>query len=1041
MPRLTGGRPPRATASLIALAIALAAPTAVADTPPLALTTPSDITIEATSGSGAAVAFIVTSNRPSANVSCDHAPGSVFAIATTTVACTATDGPTDTASASFSVTVRDTTPPGITVPADIAAAATSAAGAVVGFTASAADTVDGSLSPSCSPASGSAFPLGETTISCTVTDAHGNTGSASFNITVGDATPPVLSLPGDQSATTVNAAGAAVSFTATANDNIDGSVAPSCSPASGATFPVATTTVHCSATDTHGNTSTGTFSITVTLADTTPPVVSVPANVTKEAASGSGAQVAFTASASDNVDGPLPASCSPASGATFPIGSTMVTCRATDAHGNTGSASFTVAVRDTTAPGVGVPAGVTREASSSAGAAVTFSASAIDAVDGSLSPSCTPVSGSTFALSATTVTCRATDAHGNSATASFDVHVVDTTAPQLHLPGDISLTTQSSGGGSATFAVTATDTVDGSIAPSCSPASGATFPVGKTNVACRAADAHGNVSTGSFTVSVTLVDTTPPVVSVPGALKVEAQSSSGATATFSVSATDALDGPVAPTCSRASGSTFAVGTTTVVCNATDKHNNTGSGSFTITIVDTTNPVVHVSDVSVEATSPDGATASFGVSAEDSVDGSLTASCTPASGAQFPVGTTTVTCIATDAHSNTGKASFTATVQDTTGPVVTVQSDLTREANGPAGAEVAFTASASDAVDGPLTPAAVVCEPTSGSVFQLGRTVVTCSASDRRANVGRASFAVTVVDTTPPRLNVPAAITLTGANALPASSPTIAAFLNSANATDLVDGKVPVTNNAPSSFPIGATTVTFTATDNGGHKTTASSSVTVTVAAAPQPAAPDTKPPAKVGNLVARASDGAVSLTWQPPADPDFDHVVVEQSTEGAVGAIVYTGNATGYRATGLNNAVEYRFVVVGYDKAGNASADAVVTATPAAVMLLLPKNGTVQKKPPLLDWRDVAGASYYNVQLYRIPSLLAGSSGLPVGVKVLSLWPAQSRLRVTAAWTFGKKRYRLVPGIYRWYVWPGFGPRADVRYGALLGQSTFVVGR
>ena len=962
MPRLTRGRRARATASLIALAIALAAPTAVADTPPLALTTPNDITIEATSGSGAAVAFIVTSNRPSANVSCDPPSGSVFAITTTTVACTATDGPTDTASATFSVTVKDTTPPGVTVPADIVAAATSAAGAVVGYNASAADAVDGSLSPSCSPPSGSAFPLGETTVSCTVTDAHGNT-------------------------------------------------------------------------------STGTFSITVTPTDTTSPVVSVPADVTKEATSGSGAQVAFTASASDNVDGPLPASCSPASGATFPIGSTIVTCRATDAQGNTGSASFMVAIRDTTAPTVSVPAGVTREASSSAGAAVTFSASAVDAVDGSLSPSCTPVSGSTFALSSTPVTCRATDAHGNSATASFDVHVIDTTAPQLHLPGAVSVTTQSPGGGSATFAVTATDIVDGSIAPSCSPASGATFPVGETNVACRAADAHGNVSTGSFTVSVTLVDTTPPVVSVPGALKVEAQSSSGATATFSVSATDALDGPVAPTCSRTSGSTFAVGTTTVVCSATDKHNNTGSGSFTITVVDTTNPVVHVSDIRVEATSPDGATASFGVSAEDSVDGSLTASCTPASGAQFPIGRTTVTCTATDARGNTGKASFTATVQDTTGPVVTVHGDLTREANGPAGAEVAFTASASDAVDGPLTPAAVRCEPTSGSVFQLGRTVVTCSASDLRANVGRASFAVTVVDTTPPRLNVPAAIMLTGANALPASTPTIAAFLDSANATDLVDGKVPVTNNAPSSFPIGATTVTFSATDVRGHNTTASSTVTVTVAAVPQPAAPDTKPPAKVGNLVARASDGAVSLTWQLPADPDFDHVVVEQSTEGAVGAIVYTGNATGYRATGLNNAVEYRFVVVGYDKAGNASADAVVTATPAAVMLLLPKDGTVQKKPPLLDWRDVAGASYYNVQLYRIPSLFAGSSGLPVGAKVLSLWPAESRLRITAAWRFGKKRYRLVPGIYRWYVWPGFGSRADVQYGPLLGQSTFVVGR
>ena len=40
---------------------------------------------------------------------------------------------------------------------------------------------------------------------------------------------------------------------------------------------------------------------------------------------------------------------------------------------------------------------------------------------------------------------------------------------------------------------------------------------------------------------------------------------------------------------------------------------------------------------------------------------------------------------------------------------------------------------------------------------------------------------------------------------------------------------------------------------------------------------------------------------------------------------------------------------------------------------------------------------------------------------------------------FGGKRYRLVPGSYRWFVFPGLGKRSQARYGALVGQSAFTV--
>lgn len=80
-------------------------------------------------------------------------------------------------------------------------------------------------------------------------------------------------------------------------------------------------------------------------------------------------------------------------------------------------------VRDTTPPVITVPGPITTNATSPAGAAVSYSVSATDPDDAVASLSCVPASGSTFPIGTTTVTCTATDTHGNSATASFSVHV------------------------------------------------------------------------------------------------------------------------------------------------------------------------------------------------------------------------------------------------------------------------------------------------------------------------------------------------------------------------------------------------------------------------------------------------------------------------------------------------------------------------------------------------------------------------------------------------------------------------------------------
>jgi hypothetical protein len=141
--------------------------------------------------------------------------------------------------------------------------------------------------------------------------------------------------------------------------------------------------------------------------------------------------VNFAAATAVDVVDPAPlVGCDAATGATFPLGVTTVACTASDFSGNAVSGTFTVEVRDTTAPTWATgPEGTTAEATGPGGAVVNYTnPTATDAVS---APTvvCVPPSGSQFALGSTAVTCTASDAAGNANAATFAVTVVDTVAP------------------------------------------------------------------------------------------------------------------------------------------------------------------------------------------------------------------------------------------------------------------------------------------------------------------------------------------------------------------------------------------------------------------------------------------------------------------------------------------------------------------------------------------------------------------------------------------------------------------------------------
>jgi hypothetical protein len=281
----------------------------------LAITAPAAVTVNATSANGATVndatLGAATATGGVGTITITRAPaGNQFPIGSTTVLWMAADADHNMVTAQQTVTVNDATPPVVTAPANMTLAATSASGAVAAFSASATDMVDGSVAVSCVPASGSTFPVGTTTVTCSATDAHGNSASASFSITVTplastDKKPPVLTLPGRQVVEATGPAGAIVTFTASALDAVDGPVPVACTPASGSIFPLGTTQVSCSAHDQAGNTKTGTFNVVVR--DTTPPnIVSLTPSVSVLPATDQVVPVSIAAVATDAVD-PAPA--------------------------------------------------------------------------------------------------------------------------------------------------------------------------------------------------------------------------------------------------------------------------------------------------------------------------------------------------------------------------------------------------------------------------------------------------------------------------------------------------------------------------------------------------------------------------------------------------------------------------------------------------------------------------------------------------------------------------------------------------------------
>jgi hypothetical protein len=165
--------------------------------PACGLTCPANITVSnAANQCGATVTFPAPATTGlCSTVTCVPASGSFFPKGTTTVTCTGTSPGNPNATCSFTVTVNDTQPPAITCPPSFAVGTTGNT-AVVNYAApTASDNCPGIQAVTCVPASGSSFPVGVTTVTCTVRDAVNNSATCSFQVTVNRVGAPSITDP------------------------------------------------------------------------------------------------------------------------------------------------------------------------------------------------------------------------------------------------------------------------------------------------------------------------------------------------------------------------------------------------------------------------------------------------------------------------------------------------------------------------------------------------------------------------------------------------------------------------------------------------------------------------------------------------------------------------------------------------------------------------------------------------------------------------------------------------------------------------------
>ena len=189
---------------------------------------------------------------------------------------------------------------------------------------------------------------------------------------------------------------------------------------------------------------------------------------------------------------------------------------------------------------------------------------------------------------------------------------------------------------------------------------------------------------------------------------------------------------------------------------------------------------------------------------------------------------------------------------------------------------------------------------------------------------------------------------------------------------------------------------------------------------------DATPP-RLRKVTEESTGDSDVLSWS--SSSAADRIVVRRSVRGhKKHSTVFDGSASGFTDKNARPGTQYVYRLQAFDQAGNASRVATVTGRLKILALRKTPYVPIAAPNPVLRWPRIAGAAYYNVQLFR------GSK------RIYAAWPTMHQVGLQANWKWSGHRFRLSPGRYRWFVWAGFGARRLAKYRS-VGSARFVIPR
>jgi len=692
--------------------------------------------------------------------------------------------------------IPDTTKPIISPPADLVIEATGSLTFVELGEAIALDENGIQLLVNNAP---TLFPLGSSTIIWTAIDNGGNSASAIQQVSIIDTTPPIIHSVPDIIAEAVVPYDNIIELQEPNADDLLGVI--SITNDAPEFFPVGETIVTWTATDVGGNTAS--IEQKITVVDTIFPTLQVPDDVVIEAISLDQNEVNLgEATSTDNGEIISITNDAPEF---FPIGETIVTWTTIDSSNNFSSLTQLVSVIDNTAPEILPLHDITIEASSVDANIVNLDIPIVSDIQDTTIHIIAP---DVFPIGETIVTWTAVDASNNSAIITQTITIVDTTNPSLSIPHD--QTVEASSLDETLVDIGQAEANDITGISSIVHNAPDVFPLGSTLIAWTATDNHGNITTAYQTI--TVVDTTSPTIISPQDITSEATDPTmnyielgELVASDSVGIESIInDKPI----------TFPFGSTTVTWTVTDTSDNISQTTQVVTLVDTTLPEIFApTDIVAEATGLSNTMVELGEATAYDIMG--IASVTEHPSRFFVLGDTTITWTATDTSGNSVSATQTVTIVDTTSPSIIAPSSITMEATSADSNMVTLgTPVSSDLVDIPSI------SNNAPDLFPLGETIVTWIATDTSGNSASATQTVTIVDTTSPELIMPEDVMI-GAFSLEKQ-----VEIGEAQANDLAGSILTITNDAPNTFPLGDTIVTWSVSDEFGNSVSSEQTISV-----------------------------------------------------------------------------------------------------------------------------------------------------------------------------------------------------------------------